>query len=194
MKIALFGGSFNPIHYGHLSLAEQARIEFKLDKIIFIPSGKPPHKIQTPLAYKFHRFNMIKLSISNNRFFSINDYEIKKNNISYTFDTIQHFKKKFHKDKFFFLLGLDLLLEIHTWKKYNVIFDLCQVLVGLRPDFSVKKIPKNIYKKVLLFNPPLLDISSTFLREQIKERKSIKYLVPPEVESYIYKNKLYLSI
>ncbi len=191
MKIALFGGSFNPIHYGHLILAETARVKFSLDKIIFIPAGIPPHKSHISLAPKEHRLNITKLAIKDNKYFSVSDYELKKEGKSYTYQTIEHFKKIYSKDEIFFLMGIDLLKQIFIWKMKKKILDICKFLVGKR-EKETTDIPSSVLKKVYLFDIPVVDISSTLIRKNIKKGHSIKYLTPPEVEKYILKNKLYI--
>jgi len=190
MKIALFGGCFNPIHYGHLILAETAREYFHLDKIIFIPSGKPPHK-SIDLAPSFYRYQMVKLAIANNKYFSHSPVELKRKSKSYTYRTIEIFKKKYPKDEVFFLVGSDTLFELDTWKKGRAILEFCQFIVGTRPGFLVEKVDKDILGRVSLFPIPGLDISGQEIRERTRQGESIKYLVPEEVEKYIYKNKLY---
>jgi len=191
MKIALFGGSFDPIHYGHMTLAESARNKFKLDKIIFIPVGKQPHKLNSNCTQGIDRFNMVKLAVKNNPGFNVSDYEIKSNKINYTYRTIEYFLKKFGNDKLFFLVGIDILLQLHSWEKGLKILELCPFLVGLRPKFPVNTIPKQIRNKVFLFKSPLIDISSTFVRNQIEQKKSISYIVPEKVKQYIKLHNLY---
>lgn len=211
MKIAIFGGSFNPIHYGHLILAETARCNFNLDRIIFIPAGKPPHKPDIPLAEDKQRLQMIKIAISGNPAFGVSDYEIRKRGMSYTYDTIKHFRENVMKKKneiaspapgrarndtgneLFFIMGIDLLGEIHTWKKSEGLLDLCTFLVGTRPGFRVSQIPKRIRSKVRIFKIPSINISGTYIRRALREKKTIKYLLPEKVERYIYKNKIYIS-
>jgi nicotinate-nucleotide adenylyltransferase len=190
-KIALLGGSFNPVHYGHLSLAESARTKFSLDKIVFVPVGKQPHKLNSYLAPGRDRVTMIKLAIGTSKHCDIDDYEISSGLSNYTYKTIEHFKKIYDKDKLHFIVGIDILLDINKWEKGAGILDLCDFLVGMRPNFPVDKIPENLIRKVYLFKTPLLDISSTFIRGQIKSGNSVKYLTPDTVEQYILRNKLY---
>jgi nicotinate-nucleotide adenylyltransferase len=192
-KIALFGGSFNPIHYGHLSLAESAYTEFNLAKIIFIPAGIPPHKTDIPFAPKIHRLNLIKLAIKGNGHFSVSDYEIRKKGVSYTCDTIEYFKTDYPNIKIIYLIGEDLLREIHTWKKGEEILDLCPFIAGLRPNPRTQKIPSRLRRKITLFESPLMDISSTFIRKRVKQHRSIRYLVPDNIINYIFKKRLYLT-
>jgi nicotinate-nucleotide adenylyltransferase len=190
MKIALFGGCFNPIHYGHLILAETSREYLNLDQVIFIPAGKPPHKV-SDLAPAEDRYQMVKLAIQNNKYFSLSPFELKSKGKSYTYKTINFFKRKYPKDELFFLIGSDTLLEIDTWEKGTKILELCSFIVGMRPGVPTEKVKKEILKKVTVFPLLGLDISSKELREYIGEGKSIKYFVPGNVEEYIYQNRLY---
>lgn len=190
MKIALFGGCFNPIHYGHLILAETAREYFNLERIIFIPTGNPPHKVYD-LAPAKDRYQMVKLAIRNNQYFFISAFELKNKGKSYTYKTINSFKQKYSKDELFFLVGSDILYEIDTWEKGMKILDLCCLLVGLRPGFSMEKIAPGILRKVSIFDFPGFPISAKELREYIRQGKSVKYSLPESVENYIYQKKLY---
>ena len=193
MRIGLFGGTFNPVHYGHLILAEEARVKMKLNKIFFIPTGIPPHKTSILLAGKLHRMNIVKLAIKDNKYFSLSDYEIKKSTPSYTYQTIEYFKKLYPADELYFIIGADMLKQIHTWKKGIKILDYCKFIVGLRPKFSIKSISKSIYQKVIFIRIPYVDISSTNLRDRVKNSQSIKYLTPEPVIDYIIRHKLYRS-
>jgi len=190
MKIALFGGCFNPIHCGHLILAETAREYFVLDKIIFIPAGHPPHKT-VDLASAQTRYDMVRLAIENNENFFISRIELKQKGKSYTYHTIQTYKNKHPQDEIFFLTGSDTLFELNTWKKGKRILEFCQFLVGIRPGFPREKVEKEILKKVNIFSFPGLDISGQQIRERIRQDKSIKYLIPEKVEKYIYEKGLY---
>lgn len=195
MKIALFGGSFDPIHYGHLNLAESAYEKFNLDKVIFIPSGIPPHKCST-VAHKIHRLEMIKLAIRDNPHFAVSDYELKKSGKSYTYQTIEYFKQKYPEDGLFFLIGIDLFLTFNTWKKNNQLLGMCKFLVGVRPGIprcfaEVGSVGTKRNKTATIFKSPLIDISSTMLRKYIKEGKSVRYFLPQKVEEYILNKGLY---
>ena len=189
MKIALFGGAFDPIHYGHMSLAESAYEKFKLDRVIFVPSGKPPHKCPAS-AHKIHRLEMVKLAIRDNPHFTVSDYELKKSGKSYTYQTIEYFKQKYPGDELFFLMGIDLFLTFDTWEKSRQLLDMCKFLVGIRPGVNVTR-PVSMTNRVTIFKSPLLDISSTMLRKYIKEGKSVRYLLPQKVEEYILNKGLY---
>jgi nicotinate-nucleotide adenylyltransferase len=189
-KIALFGGTFNPIHYGHLLLAQTAKEYFSLDKVIFIPAGVPPHK-RSPLACAYDRYRMTRLAIEGNKNFSSSPVEIKTKGKSYTYKTIRYFKKKYPKEEIFFLAGSDLLWEIDTWKGGRKLLDLCPFLVGLRKGFPLRKVDKAILEKVVLFPFLEIEISGSIIREKIKKGESIKYFLPEKVERYIKENNLY---
>lgn len=208
-KIGLFGGTFNPIHIGHLRGAEEIRELFNLSEIIFIPSSIPPHKKPDELIDAQHRFEMVRRAISNNPFFLINDIEIKRPGKSYSIDTINYFKKR-SDDIFYFILGGDAFAEIETWKDFQNLFSLCNFIIMTRPGAKGENLtlPNSIqhlfkYDKniggwrhesgnVLYFKEiTFLDISSTKVRELIEKGKSIKYLIPSQVEEYIKAHGLY---
>jgi nicotinate-nucleotide adenylyltransferase len=212
-RIGLFGGTFNPIHWGHLRAAEEIREYFNLEKIIFIPAKIPPHKNGELIISPEHRLQMLKLAIHNNPSFTISDFEIRRNCTSYSIFTIEYFKKKLGlKTALFFLMGMDSFLEISTWKDFERLFFLTNFIIMARPGYSKKEISKlipvevakNFYcnfqkncyihssgHKIFFQEVTLLDISSRAIRSRIKNSSSIRYLVPPEVEDYIKKYDLY---
>lgn len=193
-SIILFGGTFDPIHFGHLILAEYAKEFIDAEKVIFIPCYRPPHKINYKLSSWRHRLNMVRLAIQNNKDFELSTFEIERKGISYTYITINYFSE-IYKDKnkkLYFLIGYDSLLELHTWQNYKDILKKIDFLVGDRLiEKKKKKLPSFLKGKVTFFDSPIIEISSTEIRERIKNSLSIKYLVPKEVESYIIKNKIY---
>lgn len=186
MKIGIFGGSFDPPHLGHLILAEQARIAKNLDKIIFVPSGISPHKKEITLAK--HRFIMTKIAIKGNDFFEVSDLEIKKQEISYTIDTIKYFEKIY--SQIYYIIGQDWLENIKTWKDWQQILKIAKFLVGQRQS-AEREIDKEILENIEFFPMPIIEISSTDIRQRVKNSSSIKYLVPTQVRKYIYKHHLY---
>lgn len=204
MKIGLFGGTFNPIHYGHLRGAEEVREYFKLDKVIFIPSGVPPLK-STNVVDGIHRLNMVKLAIENNLHFEISDYEIKKKEPSYTINTIKYFKKLYENDNILFIIGVDSLFELHRWYKAHELLKMIDFIAMSRPGYRKFKFLefieerekgncfriKNSDKKIFYLKIFPFAFSSTKLREFIRLRKSIRYLLPDRVLEYIKENKLY---
>ena len=138
-RIGLFGGTFNPIHFGHLRAAEEVQEFFHLDKIIFIPARIPPHKTEKAIVAPEHRLNMVKLAIQYNPCFEISDFEIQRNSKSYSIITIEHFQKKLGFDtSLFFLMGMDAFLEINTWKDFAQLFSLTNFIIMSRPGYHKK--------------------------------------------------------
>jgi nicotinate-nucleotide adenylyltransferase len=187
-RIGILGGTFNPLHIGHLAIAEVAQEKMDLDKVIFVPSSKPPHKRITHLATAKERLEMVRLSIKNNPKFDVSDYEVKKGGKSYTVDTAQYFRKKFGDDvKLFFIVGGDAASQLHTWRNVDEIRQYVSFVVVNRPghDDCTPEIPHHS------ITMPGLDIASSYIRRRIVQGKSIKYLVPEEVFRYIEKHNLF---
>lgn len=203
MKIGLFGGTFNPIHYGHLRGAEEVREIFSLDKIIFIPSGIPPLK-GSEVIEGIHRYNMVKLAVENNPYFEVSDYEIKLKEPSYTVNTLDHFKKLYRDHTLFFIIGVDALLDIPRWHKPRELLKKVDFIVMERPNFDIKKIDftvedesegvfriLNSERRLFYVKVSPNHLSSTYLRDLVRRRKSLRYLTPDRVIDYINSHNLY---
>lgn len=203
MKIGLFGGTFNPIHYGHLRGAEEVRELFGLDKVIFIPSGIPPLK-GSDVIEGIHRFNMVKLAVENNPYFEVSDYEINLKEPSYTVNTVDHFKKLYGDDTLLFIIGVDALLELPRWYKPEELLRKIDFIVMARPNFDITKTNfikesesegvfniLNSDKKLFYAKISPNFLSSTFLRDYLRKGRSIRYLTPDSVIDYINSNNLY---
>jgi nicotinate-nucleotide adenylyltransferase len=188
-KVGIFGGTFDPIHHGHLITAQSVREIRDLDKIIFIPSFISPHKADVNSASPEHRMNMLKLAVEGVDFFEVSDYEIKKEGISYTIDTLKEFKKKY--DELEFIIGYDNIFKFHTWKNPNEIMKITKILV-LKRKFSLPPPHEDKYVKSALFVETRgIEISATDIREKVKQGMPIHYLVPEKVKEYIYSFNLY---
>jgi nicotinate-nucleotide adenylyltransferase len=187
MKIGVLGGTFNPIHIGHLILAEEAREKLKLDKVIFVPTYLPPHKDNSDIASARARFTMVKLAIKDNRYFLVSDIEIKRDGRSYTIDTLKEFKKIYPSDELYFIIGSDLLKYLDDWKDLDEIIQMVRFVVATRPGYPLEKIPSHISTIPIR----AVDISGFEIRKAIKENKSFRYLVPETVLKYIKKKGLY---
>ena len=197
-SIGIMGGTFDPVHYGHLIAAEFARHEFKLDRVIFMPAARPPHKEINDVLNSEHRYKMVKLAIQANPFFKISDLEMKRTGKSYTIDTIRYFLEHYPGSDIYFIMGADSLLMMDTWKDYRELSGLCRFVVVTRPGYviersdpALKNLPPILWERMEFLPIPGLDISSTDIRHRVAENRSIKYLLPLEVEQYILDQGLY---
>lgn len=196
-KYGIFGGSFNPIHYGHLMICEYIKEEMGLDKVIFIPTGNPPHK-ELELSAK-DRYEMVRLAISPNPDFEISDIETTRVKKSYTVDTVRELKKIYKEEKLYFLIGLDSLFQLKTWMKIEDLSQEIEFVVALRPGYldreevnkEIDFLRENFGTKINLIKTPLYEISSTDLRDRIREGKSLRYLIPKKVLEYIEESGFY---
>lgn len=196
-KYGIFGGSFNPIHYGHLMICEYIKEEMGLDKVIFIPTGNPPHKDLGVSAED--RYEMVRLAISPNPDFEISDIETTRVNLSYTVDTIRELKEIYKEEKLYFLIGLDSLFQLKTWKKIGDLSQEIEFVVALRPGYIDKEeinneidfLRESFGTRINLIKTPLYEISSTDLRDRIHEGKSLRYLIPKKVLDYIEESGFY---
>jgi len=216
MKIGIFGGTFNPIHYGHLRSAEEIRTMFGLDRIFFIPSGNPPLK-RKDLADAEHRHEMVRMAVRGNPYFEVLDIECVRPGKSYTVNTLEQLLKNYPDAVFFFMLGIDAFLDIPNWREPEKILSLTNFIVLSRPGKNFSDLFQSPYldmkktllagidsgdsescttvlqsgKQVILARVTQLGISSTDIRKRVKKGTSLKYLLPAEVESYIISNNLY---
>ncbi|TAN40620.1 MAG: nicotinate-nucleotide adenylyltransferase [Nitrospirae bacterium] len=212
MRLGIFGGTFNPIHYGHLKAAGEARRKCRLDKIIFVPSGNPPLKSHD-IAEAGHRYRMAAIAAEEGRF-EVSDVETARSDKSYTVDTLNRLLRLHQKDELFFMLGTDAFLDLPNWKQPDKIVSLIDLIIVTRPGFDISDINKSPYlseaarsgkKKQEHFELALrggrtaqvirvtpYDISSTVIRKRIKDKKTLRGLVPPKVAAYIKQNGLYL--
>lgn len=189
-RIGVLGGTFDPIHYGHLLAAEMSREELRLKKVIFVPAASPPHK-EEPEATPQDRCRMVEIAIKDNPYFHLSDCEIVRGGKSYSKDTLKEFKLAWGPAaQIFLILGADAALDLTTWKEIEEIPKLCQFVVINRPSFALK-VDQAYLPYTRFLEIPGLDISSTEIRNRIKQGRSIKYLVPPEVEDYLMTHKLY---
>jgi nicotinate-nucleotide adenylyltransferase len=187
IRYGILGGLFDPPHTGHLIVAQYVMEEFGLNKVIFVPAGKPPHK-HTYSPYKF-RFKMTELAIENNRRFSINDIEKNMAGKTYTIEMIKNIKTQI-KGLIYLIIGLDQWEEIATWKDPEQLLKWCRIIVMPRIH-STAKSEHCFSKKIFFSHSPLIAISSTMIRNRVKQGKNIRYLVPYSVYKYIKRKRLY---
>jgi len=190
MKIGLFFGSFNPVHTGHLLIANYFVQFTHLDKIWFIVSPQNPFKANDTLLDERTRLDMLKLAINGDERFNASDFEFNLTRPSYTVNTLSELQKTYPNDTFIPIIGGDNLQSFHLWKDYETIIDNHEIYVYRRAGFHENPLLAN-HPKIKIFEVPLLNISSTYIREMLQAEKSVKYLVPEKVEKYIKEHKFY---
>lgn len=187
MRIGILGGTFDPVHNGHIYLAEKSCAKLRLDKVIFIPTYLPPHKKGVKVTPAKHRYNMLKLAISGNKKFNVSDMEIRRRGRSYSVETLRRLRKKYGaKAELFFITGSDSLKELDKWKNLPEILRLCKFVIVERPGFKINRKLDGFILSCINAK----DISSSDIRNRI-ESKSVKSLIPAKVKAYISRYKLY---
>jgi len=198
-KIGISGGTFNPIHIGHLIIAETVRDKFGLDKVLFIPSGMPPHKNLGSVVCAEKRFDMVQRAVEGNPYFVASRIEIDRKGYTYTVDTMKKLREIYGNDtSLYYIIGADVLNDLLSWRSFEEVFKICEFIAVLRPGndkkafYNQMEYLKDTYGvKIHFIDAPLIEISSTEIRGRVKQGRSIKYLVPESVEEYIESNKLY---
>ena len=190
MKLGIFGGTFNPIHMGHLLIADAAAEALELDRVIFIPAATPPHKRPPVLAEARHRLRMVKLAIHGNPRFGCSDMEMRRGGPSYSVETLRQLHHAMPRAKFYFLIGTDSLNELHTWREASELARLCEFICVARPGEQMAR-PR--LRGVCVHRLPghPADISSSDIRDRLARGASVHYLVPDAVRRYIEKTGLY---
>ena len=198
MKIGILGGTFDPVHFGHLSIAKQALKELSLDKLIVVPAKLQPFKMDVPVTIGKHRLEMLKLAFEGLERVTVSDYELNQNEVSYTINTLNAFKKKYPDSEIWFLLGTDSFLKIEIWKNTKDLLSQFNLIVGVRPGYKeeelenqIKHLEKTYGTKIYKLKNERLDISSTDIRKGISQGKSINEFVSLAVERYITEYALY---
>ncbi len=220
MKIGIFGGTFNPIHIAHLDVAEQCREAMGLKEVVFVPSAMPPHKEVEQGVSPEHRLNMARIACEGNPHFKVSDVELTLPRPSYSVRTVEMMQENYGSGaQLFFIAGMDSFLEIGSWHAVDKLVKLCDFVVSFRPGADYRKLAKFRYVREVdvaaldaldqkvrtmgkmemvsgrglwLVSTVRMDVSSTDIRERLRLRRSVKYLLPPEVESYIIQNRLYV--
>ena len=200
MKIGIMGGTFDPIHNGHLMLGETAYHQFQLDKVWYMPNGNPPHKKQSNIGMDaITRMEMVRLAIDGIDYFELQDYEVMKESVSPTYQTLAHFKEIYPDDTFYYIIGADSLFAIERWLHPELIFPNCIILAACRDEIDTSEemnsqmdyLCQKYDAQIKFLTSPLVDISSSELREMIKNKESIKGHVPQAVEEFIANEGLY---
>jgi nicotinate-nucleotide adenylyltransferase len=219
-RVGVLGGSFDPVHRGHIGLATGARETFQLDSVLFIPAYLSPHKLNSEPAPPHHRLAMLELALAPHPFFSISRVELEKKEVSFTVDTLSHLTAGHPDTDFFLIMGIDAFMGINTWKSVYRLLGMCHVIVATRPGFKsgIDDCVENLFAEqgnlyspatpkgeitafhhlkknttLNFFDLPPLDISSTNIRDRTHHHLAIKNMLPPEVENYMIANQLYLE-
>jgi len=185
VKIAILGGAFNPLHIGHLILAQEIVDIVGVDKVFFVPTNISPHKENNEIGPE-HRLAMLKLEVAGNEFFEVIDSEIKRGGVSYTIDTVRELKKNYPEDEFYLVIGSDLLERLPEWKDYEDLKKEVKIVVAHRENYPVKQ-----GDNFIIANITQIDVSSSQIRKLIKRDRSIRYLVRDSIRDYIQEHKLY---
>ncbi|MCX7877252.1 MAG: nicotinate-nucleotide adenylyltransferase [Ignavibacteria bacterium] len=197
-RIGIFGGTFDPPHVGHLISAEEVREQMNLEKVLFIPSAVPPLKEISDITDKNIRYEMTKLAVEGNKYFEASDVELKLSSetggMSYTVNTLLALRAIYHKSQFrlYLIIGMDQLASLDRWYMPQKLFAMSEVIVINKPGWNLQDVKNEYVKQVIPLSVKHLEISSSDIRQRVREGRSIKYLVPESVERFIIKNKLYL--
>jgi nicotinate-nucleotide adenylyltransferase len=193
VKPCLFGGTFDPPHFGHLIVAQTIFEAEHFDKIVFVPAHIPPHKMERTISSVSLRLDMLKMATMDNPNFEISDIELKRGGISYSLETIQTYKEQtgLGGEDLYYLIGSDSLKQFQAWQNPKAILEECQLIVAIRPGFRPSDIPNWILAKVQFANIPRIEISSTQIRARWVEDKTIRYMVTQPVWTFINKHNLY---
>ncbi len=197
MRIGVFGGTFDPIHMGHLIVAEDARVALGLDKVLFIPAGQPWFKSYRQITDAHHRLAMVRLAVNDNSLFDVSDIEIRRSGPSYTVDTLAELRDEHTDAEFIVILGVDALREIDRWHHPRLLFEMASVVGMARPGAALDPSVLNAAipgasSRMRLLDSALVEISGTDIRQRVAVGQSIHYRVPAEVERYISENGLYV--
>lgn len=186
-RIGILGGTFNPVHMGHLVLAEQIREHLRLEKIIFVPTYLPPHKKVKALAPAQERYHMVAKALKSHPFFEASSLELARGGVSYSIETLKQFRNIYPRANLYFIIGSDSLEELSAWKDIEKLSKICKFVVAKRPGHELKKMPGNMQ----VVDIKVKNISSTEIRRRIRAGQSIRRLVPEGVREYILKKNLY---
>ncbi|HMP74348.1 MAG TPA: nicotinate-nucleotide adenylyltransferase [Kiritimatiellia bacterium] len=202
LRIGLFGGSFNPVHLGHLIMAQDALEAQGLDRVVFVPASSPPHKLTEPMAEAGHRLEMLRMAVGDHPQFEVDDVEIRRGGVSYTIDTVKGYRTRYPEAELFFIIGGDTLPELATWKNLPELDRLCTFVTVLRPGFDEAGLKRSRHGLAPAMAEKLfghvvqghsIGISSSEIRVHLARGRPVRYLVPPLVERYIEHHRLYSS-
>lgn len=195
MKLAIMGGTFNPVHIGHLVCGEEAATQFGFEQVIFMPTGLPPHKEVDAGATAEARYRMTVMATEDNPRFSVSRHEVDKQQLCYTVDTLRELRRDMPEAEIFFITGADAILEMLDWKDPQELLAIATLIAATRPGYSLERFAENNEfmrsGRVLVMEIPAIGVSSSLIRERVAQGRSIRYLVPLNVERFIEKERLY---
>ena len=192
MRLGVFGGTFDPIHHGHLIVAEAARLEAQLDRVYFVLSPRPPHKIAEELTPIAHRLAMLRLAVTENPYFAVSTLELERPGISYTVDTLRQMKRvpEFGEAALYLIIGMDSLAAFAQWHEPEAITQLARLLVYPRLQASAG-VPPELTQACQVLDAPIIEISSTLIRRRLQAGRTVRYLMPTSVQEYLEAHHLY---
>jgi nicotinate-nucleotide adenylyltransferase len=198
-RVGIMGGTFDPVHYGHLMIAHNACEQFDMERVMFIPTGTSPHKDDSRITEAVYRCRMIALAIKGNPKFELSTREIVNTQVSYTYRTLSSLKEEEPDTEFYFILGGDSLFQFESWVNPDIICENATLVVAARDDMEKMKLHRQIEHitteimnaDIRVINCPAFDISSKLIRQRVADGESIKYFLPPAVEEYILHKGLY---
>ena len=198
LRLGIMGGTFDPIHYGHLVAAEEALVQFNLDRVVFMPTGEPARKDDRRVTSAEHRYLMTVIATASNPDFVVSRLEVDRPGVTYTVDTMRELRSMYGSDaELFFITGADAILDILTWKDSGQLADLCVLIAATRPGYDLSRLDSQAGAssfRIERMAVPALAISSTDIRARIATRKPVRYLLPEAVATYIRKNGLYEGV
>jgi len=198
MKIGVLGGTFDPIHRGHIMVAEEVKARLNLAEVLFVPTAQTPLKEESPISAVEHRVQMVSLAIADYPYLKLSDVEINRAGLSYTIDTIAELRSRYAGDELFFILGWDSLAQLPRWKEPSRLVQMCRLVAIPRPGYSLPDLNSleasipGLSRSLIVLDKPEIDISATEIRERVARGLSIRHLVPEPVDEYIRQHKLYL--
>ena len=194
MKVGLLGGTFNPIHFGHLAIATFAREAFELDRVMFIPAGQPPHKAREGMAPAHDRYQMTVLATHGDSHLAVSPVEMERRGKSYSVETVAEMQGLFgDAAQLFFIVGTDAMVDIVNWERADELVKMCEFIVASRPGTDLRKVAQKYRRRIHVLKAPVFGIASTDIRQRVREGRSVRYLVPELVERYIAGHRLYLG-
>lgn len=198
MRLGIMGGTFDPIHYGHLFIAEEARAQFRLNHVLFVPNGQPPHKKEYGLTPARARYAMTLIATHGNQAFGCSPIELHRSGPSYTVDTLTEIQRDQPDAELFYITGVDAVADILTWNRHEEVIQMATFIAAMRPGFDLmtlkERLPLPYLERILLLGSTAIGISSTDIRARLTKSLPVRYLMPDGVLDYIRKNNLYAAV